>query len=76
MPQVFKESEYYSEYPNTGYFYDNPEIPVLGDLKADFMQVLEAGRNFPIRSTLTMIGLLTVVYIAFRFGKMFVKMKK
>jgi hypothetical protein len=83
MPQVFKESEYYSENPQSAYQETQSSFPAwethlfegIKGLKTDFGEVVEASKKFPIRSALTIIGALTVVYIGFRISKSFVMIK-
>jgi hypothetical protein len=82
MPQVFKESEYYSEHPQSAYqepssspAWERHLFEGIKGLKTDFGEVVEASKKFPIRSALTIIGALTVVYIGFRISKSFVMIK-
>ena len=42
-------------------------------LKDDFKNVLGAVKNFPVRSTLTVVGFLTLLYIGFRTYRKFAK---
>ena len=86
MPQVFKESEYYAKQPEEAPEEAPQEVPFsaweahifngISGLKSDFGDVVEASKKFPIRSTLTLIGVITVVYIGFRISRSFVMIKK
>lgn len=73
MQQVFKESEFYSN--------PTPEIPVselfggMEEIRSDFVAVGSALKSFPLRSALTVVGCLSVVYIGFKLTKSFVKIK-
>lgn len=84
MVNVYKEkdySEYVSEETDEPFPTQNPQFPGLAGmlfssaqgLQSDFGNVFEAAKKFPIRSTLTVIGFLTVVYIGFKISRTFVK---
>ncbi len=84
MAEVFKESEYYENFsgadpsPAAQTPFGNWESHVFNGvegLKSDFGEVIAAGKKFPVRSALTVIGFLTVLYIGFRISKSFVKIK-
>lgn len=78
MVNVFKEKDYQQKDIDD----DDVEAPSinieellsgLGGLKSDFGNVIEAAKKFPIRSALTVIGFITVLYIGFKVGSKFVK---
>lgn len=85
MVNVYKEkdySEYVSEETGSPDFSGQiPQFSRLGDLlfnsaqglHSDFGNVIEAAKKFPIRSALTIIGFLTVMYIGFKISRTFVK---
>ena len=82
MPEVYKESEYYKDQNIGQKVTSTPsgswEDYVMGgfeDLKADFGNVVSASKQFPIRSALTVIGFLAVVYIGFKITRSFVKIR-
>ena len=49
-------------------FYD---LNMLAGLIEDFNQVKTAIKNFPLKSTLTLLGVAAAVFIAFKVGKKF-----
>lgn len=73
MTKVFKEKDYKAD--------DNPDVSPLDDfimsgiagLQSDFSDVVEATKKFPVRSALTVIGFITVLYIGFKVGSKFVR---
>lgn len=83
MVQVFKESEYFqteepvgaeNQYPQADYpGWEEYVFGGLAGLKSDFNEVVAASKKFPVRSTLTIIGLITVLYIGFKISRSFVK---
>jgi hypothetical protein len=83
MTKVFKESDYYSDSQQENHFPQENPFPVwenhifngVQGLRSDFGEVIAASKKFPIRSTLTIIGFFTVMYIAFRMSRSFVKIK-
>lgn len=76
MVNVYKEKDYQQ---NNNEKLQDPPINIedllsgLGGLRSDFGNVIEAAKKFPIRSTLTVIGFITVLYIGFKLGSKFVK---
>jgi hypothetical protein len=76
MVNVFKEKDYQqdsvveSSIPPINF---EDLLSGLGGLRSDFGDVVEAAKKFPIRSTLTVIGFITVLYIGFKVGSKFVK---
>jgi hypothetical protein len=76
MVNVFKEKDYQQDSvvePNISQVNLEDLLSGLGGLRSDFGEVLEAAKKFPIRSTLTVIGFITVLYIGFKVGSKFVK---
>lgn len=78
MPQVFKESEYRQNQKSEPDFsqifdWESQLNNGLAGLRSDFSEVTEAAKKFPVRSMLTIIGLVTVLYIGFKFTRSFVK---
>jgi len=88
--KVYKTSDYYSEENETPVEEPMPEPQAnpfsginLGEialnefagLKDDFKNVFVAIKGFPVRSTLTVVGFLTLVYIGFRTYRKFARIK-
>jgi hypothetical protein len=70
---VFKEREYREQQATT-----TPEPSVadrfmgtLGEIRQDFVQFGDALSVFPLRSALTVVGTLTVAFIAFKVAMKF-----
>jgi len=47
----------------------------LSGLRDDFKNVFSAVKDFPVRSTLTVVGTMTLVYIGFKVWRKFAKIK-
>ena len=73
MVSVFKEKEYQPNPKDNTPLLEEFLISGLEGLRSDFGSVIEASRKFPVRSTLTVIGFITVLYIGFKVGRKFVK---
>jgi len=71
MVEVFKEKDYQPETPVPPL--ESFLISGLEGLRSDFGTVIEATKKFPIRSALTTIGFITVLYIGFKVANKFVK---
>jgi len=67
MTKVFKESEYYS---NINYNHTTGD-DIFNGINSDFGIAIDAIKEFPIRSALTAIGFMTVMYIGFKVAKKF-----
>ena len=72
MAEVFKEKDYQPETPVLPPL-ESFLISGLEGLRSDFGNVIEATKKFPIRSALTTIGFITVLYIGFKVSNKFVK---
>lgn len=71
MVNIFKEKDYKAP-PTDQPSLDDIFLGIEG-LQSDFGNVIEAAKKFPVRSTLTVIGFITVLYIGFKVGRKFVK---
>jgi len=88
--KVYKTSDYYSEEteapaeepipepqvnPFSGINFGEIALNEFAGLKDDFKNVFVAVKDFPVRSTLTVFGFLTLVYIGFRTYRKFARIK-
>lgn len=76
--QVFKEKEYrqaQEQAPQAPSLNDFPSINLSGlnlaGITDDFSAVVTALQQFPVRSSLTLVGALTLLYIGFKLSKKF-----
>lgn len=88
--KVYKSSDYYTEETEDSVEQQIPEPQVnpfaginfgeialneFAGLKDDFKNVFVAVKGFPVRSALTVVGFLTLLYIGFRTYRKFARIK-